>query len=247
MTPVIQSALFIPLLPLLAYVIQSFVGKRLPRMGDWVSLGAIFISFLLATKIFFSMWSHYDPNWSESWHWTWIDVGSQKFPFKIEIGVHIDNLAAVMLFMVTLCATLIHLFSTGYMRDHHGAPADGYRYASFFSFLSLFTSAMLGLVISDNLFTLFMCWEIMGLCSYLLIGFYRHKISAANASIKAFMTTRVGDTLLFVGMLALFSRIGSFRFECSVSIPKINIDPRVVLSVIDDVKEAVAVQICETY
>jgi NADH-quinone oxidoreductase subunit L len=213
MSPVIQSAVLIPLLPLLAYVVQSFVGKKLPRMGDWVSLGAIFLSFLLATRIFISMWTNFDPHWTESWHATWIDIGSEKFPFKLEVGVQIDNLSAVMLFMVTLCATLIHLFSTGYMRDHDGAPADGYRYASFFSFLSLFTSAMLGLVISDNLFTLFMCWEIMGLCSYLLIGFYRHKISAANASIKAFMTTRIGDTLLFIGMMALFSLIGSFRFE----------------------------------
>ncbi len=213
MTPVIEMALLIPLLPLIAYVIQAFFGKRLPRMGDWVSLGAIFGSFLLATAIFAQMWSNFDPNWQHSWHTTWLDIGSEKFPFKLEIGVRIDNLAAIMLFMVTLCATLIHLFSTGYMRDHDGAPADGYRYASFFAFLSLFTSAMLGLVISDNLFTLFMCWELMGLCSYLLIGFYREKVSAANASIKAFMTTRVGDTLFFIGMLALFSLIHSFRFE----------------------------------
>lgn len=213
MTPVIEMALLIPLLPLIAYVVQAFFGKRLPRMGDWVSLGAIFGSFLLATAIFAQMWSNFDPHWQHSWHTTWLDIGSEKFPFKLEIGVRIDNLAAIMLFMVTLCATLIHLFSTGYMRDHDGAPADGYRYASFFAFLSLFTSAMLGLVISDNLFTLFMCWELMGLCSYLLIGFYREKVSAANASIKAFMTTRVGDTLFFVGMLALFSLIHSFRFE----------------------------------
>jgi NADH-quinone oxidoreductase subunit L len=99
------------------------------------------------------------------------------------------------------------------MRDHHGKPEDGYRYASFFSYLSLFTSAMLGLIISDNLLTLFMCWEMMGLCSYLLIGFYRHKVSAANASIKAFMTTRVGDSGLFLALLAIFTILGSFRFE----------------------------------
>ncbi|MBS1983045.1 MAG: NADH-quinone oxidoreductase subunit L [Bdellovibrionales bacterium] len=209
----ITYALLIPLLPLAAYFIQSAMGTKLPRMGDWVSTGAIFGSFLCACKIFGAMWGAYDPSWVVAQKWTWLDLGSARMPFKFEVGVRIDNLGAIMLLMVTLCATLIHLFSTGYMRDHHGKPEDGYRYASFFSYLSLFTSAMLGLVISDNLLTLFMCWELMGLCSYLLIGFYRHKVSAANASLKAFMTTRVGDTGLFLGMLALFGITGSFRFE----------------------------------
>ncbi len=211
--PLIYTALWIPTLPLLAYVIQTAFGVKLPRMGDWLSTGAIFASFLLACRIFAAMWSANDPNWAVSHAWKWIDVGTETIPFKLIVGVRLDNIAAIMLLMVTLCATLIHLFSTGYMRDHHGKPEDGYRYASFFSFLSLFTASMLGLVISDNLLTLFMCWELMGLCSYLLIGFYRHKTSAANASLKAFMTTRVGDTGLFIGMLALFGIVGSFRFE----------------------------------
>lgn len=221
MNSLILSAILIVLLPMSAYFIQSAVGKRLPRMGDWVSTGAIFVSFLLALQIFFAMWNSYDPNWLVAQKWTWIDLSSAALgPFKLEIGIHLDNMSAVMLLMVTLCSTLIHLFATGYMREHDGTPADGYRYASFFSFLSLFTSAMLGLIVSDNLFTLFMFWELMGLCSYLLIGFYRHKTSAANASLKAFMTTRVGDLGLFIGLLALYwavagvrSEGGSFRFE----------------------------------
>ncbi len=220
MTTNVYLALWIPLFPLIAYFVQVSVGKKLPRMGDWVSLGAIFMSFLLATKIFFSMWSNSNPAWLETWSFTWIDLGSTITPFKLNLGVRIDNMSAIMLFMVTLCSTLIHLFSTGYMRNHHGEPEDGYRYASFFAYLSLFTAAMLGLIISDNLFSLFMCWEVMGLCSYLLIGFYRHKVSAANASIKAFMTTRVGDTGLFLGLLMLFTlplangqALASFRFE----------------------------------
>jgi NADH-quinone oxidoreductase subunit L len=93
MTPVIEMALLIPLLPLIAYVVQAFFGKRLPRMGDWVSLGAIFGSFLLATAIFAQMWSNFDPHWQHSWHTTWLDIGSEKFPFKLEIGVRIDNLS----------------------------------------------------------------------------------------------------------------------------------------------------------
>lgn len=206
----IVCAIWIVVLPLAAYFIQNIVGNKLPRQGDWLSIGAIFISFLLACKIFASMLGNYSPDWAVTQSWTWIELGPS---FKFDIGIRIDNVAAIMLLMVTMCGTLIHLFSSAYMRDSDGKPEDGYRYTSFFSFLSLFTAAMLGLIISDNLLTLFMCWELMGLCSYLLIGFYRHKTSAANASIKAFMTTRIGDTAMFVGMLIIFSLVGSFRFE----------------------------------
>ena len=158
------------------------------------------------------MFTAFDPAWAVEKSFVWMDLSTLNIPWKLELGVRLDNLSSIMLVMVTLCAALIHLFSTGYMRDHDGKPEDGYRYTSFFSYLSLFTSAMLGLVISNNLFSLFMCWEVMGLCSYLLIGFYRHKPSAANASLKAFMTTRVGDLGLLVGLLALWALVGSFKF-----------------------------------
>jgi len=213
MDSLILYALLIPALPLAAYFILCVVGNRLPRQGDWLSTGAIFTSFLCAVRIFFEMWSNFSPDWVVQQSWTWMDLSTLNIPWKLDLGVRLDNLSATMLVMVTLCAALIHLFSIGYMRDHHGKPEDGYRYTSFFSYLSLFTAAMLGLVISDNLFSLFMCWEVMGLCSYLLIGFYRHKPSAANASLKAFMTTRVGDLGLFIGLLAIFALLGSFRFE----------------------------------
>ena len=105
----------------------------------------------------------------------------------------------------SLCASLIHLFSTGYM---HGEE----RYHLFFAYISLFSAGMLGLVLSDNLLTFFMCWELMGLCSYLLIGFYYKKPSAINASIKAFMTTRVGDTMFFLGIAGLYYIFGTSNF-----------------------------------
>jgi NADH-quinone oxidoreductase subunit L len=210
---IIWMAVWIVLLPMLSYFILCAFGNRLPRQGDWLSTGAIIGSFLLACGIFSEMASINDPNWLVQHSWTWLDLSSATREWKLRVGIRLDNISAIMLLMVTLCASLIHLFSTGYMRDHHGKPEDGYRYTSFFSYLSLFTASMLGLVVSDNLFTLFVFWELMGLCSYLLIGFYRHKISAANASLKAFMTTRVGDTGLFIGLLALFGILGSLRFE----------------------------------
>jgi NADH:ubiquinone oxidoreductase subunit 5 (subunit L)/multisubunit Na+/H+ antiporter MnhA subunit len=156
--PLIGSALLIPALPLLAYVIQTAVGKKLPRMGDWVSLAAIVGSFVLALRIFLAMTSAYDPKWVVGESWTWIDLGSARFPFKFEVGVRLDNISAIMLLMVTLCSSLIHLFSTGYMRDHHGKPEDGYRYASFFSYLSLFTAHALYVLGSDGTLFLFADW-----------------------------------------------------------------------------------------
>ena len=110
-----------------------------------------------------------------------------------------------MLLMVSGAAFLIHLFSTYYM-------AEDKRFGRFFVYLSLFTSAMLGLVLSENLLSLFIFWEIMGFCSYSLIGFYYEKEGAGDASIKAFMTTRVGDVFFLLGIVAIWTTIGSVSY-----------------------------------
>lgn len=216
------TSLWIVLLPFLAFLVQVSIGKRLPRHGDWVSLGAIFGSFLLACPIFFSLVKNGQVYDTLNYAWMVLpqSIGGSHpaiAPFQIEIGVLINNLTAIMLFMVTLCSTLIHLFATGYM---HGEE----RYHLFFAYISLFSSAMLGLVISDNLLTFFICWELMGLCSYLLIGFYYKKQSAMNASLKAFMTTRVGDTGLFLGICGIFAIFGTSKFEV---LYKLATDPQI--------------------
>jgi NADH-quinone oxidoreductase subunit L len=204
-----QTALLIPLLPLGAFFIQALVGKKLPRHGDWVSVGAIFISFLLACPIFFKLFN--EGNILETLQYTWMSLpgveakGQLNSAFQLVVGILINNLTAIMVMMVTLCAFLIHLFSTGYM---HGEE----RYHLFFAYISLFSAGMLGLVLSDNLLTFFICWEIMGLCSYLLIGFYYKKPSAIAASIKAFMTTRIGDTCFFMGIAGLYYLYGTSNF-----------------------------------
>ncbi len=200
-----HSCIWIVLLPLCAFLIQVFLGKKLPRHGDFVSVAAILGSFALATPIFLELIKA--GNVSNSIHYTWMSLasGSGK-PVELIVGIGVNNLTAIMLFMVTLCSSLIHLFSTGYM---HGEE----RYHLFFAYISLFSAAMLGLIISDNLLTFFMCWEVMGLCSYLLIGFYYKKPSAINASLKAFMTTRVGDTAFFLGICALYFVFGTSNFD----------------------------------
>ncbi|MBI3726668.1 NADH-quinone oxidoreductase subunit L, partial [bacterium] len=130
---------------------------------------------------------------------------------RFDFGFLIDNLTAIMLVVVTVVSFLVHLYSTGYMRDHHGHPNP--RYGRFFAFLGLFTFSMLGLVLTDNLFMLFVFWELVGVCSYFLIGFEFERPAAQAAQIKAFMTTRVGDVFFFVGIMIVGATVGSFKFD----------------------------------
>lgn len=205
-----QTCLYIVAFPLLAFIVQVSVGKRLPRQGDWVSVLAIAASFVLSVPIFLRLVRV--GLVSDSMSYTWISLpGPGSFEltrgaFKIVAGVVVNNLTAIMLLMVSLCSMLIHIFSMGYMRGES-------RYHLFFAYISLFSAAMLGLVVSDNLLTFFICWELMGLCSYLLIGFYYQKPSAIHASLKAFMTTRIGDVALFLGILAIYYVFGTSNFE----------------------------------
>ena len=189
-------------LPLLAFGINILVGKRLPRMGDWVSIAAILASFSFALSLFaYMMFVRYDPNFSVEWRWTWIDLGG----FVIELGVLVDNLTVMMLLVVTLVSSLIHIYSISYMQ---GDP----RYNRYFAYLSLFSFSMLIIVISNNLFGLYIGWELVGISSYLLIGFWFEKDSASNAGKKAFLTNRIGDFGFFLGILLFFSAVGPFNY-----------------------------------
>lgn len=193
------------LCPFLAFVINAFIGKKLPRSGDWLSVLAIFVSFLFALRIFADFYGNFATDYYIHKVFNWFDLSAGNQIFKVDMGIYIDNMTAVMLLMVTAVATMIHLFSTWYMHDDP-------RYGRFFVYLSLFTSAMLGLVLSDNLLSVFIFWEIMGFCSYSLIGFYYEKEKAGDASIKAFMTTRVGDVFFLMGIVAIWSVVGSVNF-----------------------------------
>lgn len=184
--------LLIPLLPLSAFVIQILLGDKLPRDGDWVSIAAIAGSFTISLMIFTDLLGTYSPEWNGAFHYTWINLET----FNITMGIYIDSLTAVMLMVVTGVGGLIHLYSVGYMEGDPGK----YR---FFAYLSLFTFSMLGIVLTDNLFGIFIFWELVGLSSFFLIGFWYEKPEAANASKKAFLTTRVGDLGMFLGILMI--------------------------------------------
>ncbi len=131
----------------------------------------------------------------------WAPTGTTTF----DMGIYIDGLTAAMLAMVTITSACIHLFSLGYMANHP-------RQSRFFSFIALFTAAMLAMTMAADLLLFFMAWEIMGLCSYLLIGFLFERPTAMRAGVKAFITTRVGDVLMLIGMVYLYLFLGSLEF-----------------------------------
>lgn len=129
-----------------------------------------------------------------------------KEPKGVTLGYYIDNITVLMFFMVTLIATCIHVYSMGYMSHEP-------RYSRFFMYLSLFCFSMLNLVVADNFFQVFISWELVGVCSYFLIGFYYEKRSASCAANKAFITNRIGDVGFIVGIMAIWAHFGTFRFD----------------------------------
>ena len=200
--PMISFPLLILFLPLLSFLILIFFGKKLPRQGDWVAVGSIVFTFLLAFYLFVQMLMNYNPDFSNSASISWIDLGA----FKIDLGLLVDNLTIVMLLIVTLVSSCTHIFSLEYMKGD-------IRYSRYYAYLGLFTFSMNGIVLADNLISMYMSWELVGVSSYLLIGHWFEKDSAANASKKAFLTNRVGDIGFFIGIMLLYSAVGAFAFS----------------------------------
>ncbi len=187
----------VPVLPFIAFVINIFAGRFLKERSSLVSIIASAVSCVIALPV---CWAAFNGAYFAN-SFSWLPIGQDSLQF----GYLIDPLSASLLFMVTIVGTLIQIYASGYMRGEA-------RYSRFFAYVSLFMSAMLTLVISNNYLLFFMSWEIMGLCSYLLIGFYFEKDSAANASKKAFLTTRIGDVGFLLGFLTLFTTVGYFDF-----------------------------------
>jgi NADH-quinone oxidoreductase subunit L len=195
------------LLPLLGFVVQSFFGKKLPRGGDWFETGLLFIGLILSLVVLFNKLSLY-PDKTLDFTFRWVDFKSVAGigPLQIELGIMLDNLAATMLVVVTLVSAFVHLFSIGYM-------ASDVRYSRYFGFLGLFSFSMLGIVLTNNFFTMYFSWELVGLSSYLLIGHWYEKKSAADAGKKAFIVNRIGDIGFFTGILILFAMYHTFNFD----------------------------------
>jgi NADH-quinone oxidoreductase subunit L len=149
--------------------------------------------------------------YSRSFAWAPDGLDASAQPRFFNIGYRLDAPVALMLAMVTLAALCIHIFSVGYM-GHDEYPTGHQRQSRFFSYIALFTASMLGMTLADNMLLFFICWELMGLCSFLLIGFWYFKPSAREAAKKAFITTRIGDVGMMLGMLYIYNASGSLTF-----------------------------------
>ncbi len=226
----------IPLPPILAFFLIVLFTNKSKALSHTVGVGAAILSFLGSMVVFFRAIGveHLGQHPFES-SINWLPTGDTWF----RIGVLIDPFGAAVLFFVSITIFMIFLYSVGYQNfgqpagdhDHAGLPPHGATvvdettghkhvvpsveplYSRFFAFLGLFAFGMYVLVVSDNLLTLFVGWEIMGLCSYLLIGFWYAKESARNAAVKAFMTTRIGDVFMLLGIAYLYSATGTLSFR----------------------------------
>lgn len=194
----------IPTFPLVGFLILALVGKRLPRGAvACLGVGSVGLASLLAVWISFRFLQQPPPgNAYCQVLWTWIPLGE----FSPEIEFYLDPLAIVMTLVVTIVGTLIHLYSTEFMIDDEG-------YSRFFSYMNLFVSSMLVLVLAGDLLLLYLGWEGVGLCSYLLIGFWYRDPLNGHAARKAFIVTRVGDTAFAIGLFLLFTQLGTLDIE----------------------------------
>ena len=197
-----EQAWLIPAIPAAAAGILILFGKYLPRKGDWLSVLAIGTSFVL----FFFVFKDLTDALARGGEFTavhsgreWVRIGS----FNLRIGFQVDQLAAVMLAVVSFISLMVQVYSLGYMKGDK-------RYGWYFAVQSLFAAAMLTLVLADNFLLLYFAWEGVGLCSFLLIGHYHERRSAAEAAKKAFITTRLGDVGLLIGAILLYRSVGTF-------------------------------------
>ncbi len=188
----------IPILPLAGAMLNGFVGRRLPRsLVALVACGGPIASFCLAVLWFFELRSSGDE--LVNWLGDWFALAGLDVPF----GFRLDNLSAVMAVMITGVGSLIHVYSVGYMSKDAG-------YARYFTYLNLFMGSMLILVLADNIVLLFLGWEGVGLCSYLLIGFWYEDEANARAGKKAFIVNRIGDFGFLLGILLIYVTHGTF-------------------------------------
>ena len=207
----------IPFLPFFGFLINGLTGRRMKstKVVDFIALGSVGLSFLL-TLVYFGQLIGL-PAESRSIHqtlWTWFDAGGARVlggltTYKIAWAYKFDVLSACMALLVTGAGFLIHLFSTGYMAEERN---DG-RYYRFMAYMNLFVFSMLNLVLGANIMMMFLGWEGVGLCSYLLIGFYFEKEFAAVAGKKAFVTNRIGDFGFMIGFFLIFMVFGSLDYD----------------------------------
>jgi NADH-quinone oxidoreductase subunit L len=183
---------------LLGTLINALFGRFIGHKAHWIAVPALFASFVTSCLVFSRVWR------GETWTgdlFPWVVAG----PFKTAVTAQVDQLTAVMLLVVTGVGFLIHLYSAGYMHDDDG-------YARYFTYLNLFVFSMVMLVLAGNFLVLYVFWEAVGLCSYLLIGFWYERKSATDAGKKAFIVNRVGDFGFGLAIMLIWVTFGTLNY-----------------------------------
>ena len=202
-SPITEILWLIPAVPVAVAGLTALLKQSWRKTSVTLAIGSLIFSLLLSLVAF----AHVLSDWMagiatrEVVNFTWIQFGASN----VDLGWVLDPLSAIMLVMVSFVGLLIFIYSIGYM-------AEDENFTRFFCFMSLFAGSMLGVVIANSLLLLFMCWELVGLTSYLLIGFWYQRPAASAAAKKAFITTRIGDVLFLLGMVWLFSQTGTLLF-----------------------------------
>lgn len=195
-----ENAYLIMFYPLFAFVMIVFFTRWKEKLSSYLSIGMILLGFLHSVLVMVEMLGRHGQPYEKA-------IPFITLPnFILELGIYLDPLTAVMLLVVTIVSSCVQIYSLGYM---HGDP----RYSRYYSYLSLFTFSMLGLVLANNFFMIFIFWELVGLTSYLLIGFWFEKKSASDAGKKAFITTRIGDLGFIIGILILTALVGTLNYQ----------------------------------
>jgi NADH-quinone oxidoreductase subunit L len=199
----------IVLLPMIGFLVTAVVGRRLEKQAHIIPVGVVVLAWLISMVVVFAALTHAAPfddaakEFSYDVHiYTWIPAGD----FTVDVGFYVDALTACLLIVVTTIGMLVHVYSIGYMSHDAG-------YWRFFAYLNLFMFSMLLLVMADNFLVIFVAWELVGLCSYLLIGFWKHKRTAALAAKKAFIVNRVGDVGFALGIMLIFTSLGTLQIH----------------------------------
>jgi NADH-quinone oxidoreductase subunit L len=205
-TTLINLSLFILFLPLLGFVVTLLLGKKIKSAYIFENL-IIILTFLTSVFVLFSKLVYFSSTKIISeLEWFSFNNFINGTKLSINLGFMIDNITAIMLFVVALISMLVHLYSIEYMKGDE-------RYNRYFAYLGIFTFSMNGIVLTNNILMMYIFWELVGLSSYLLIGFWFEKKSAADASKKAFIVNRIGDIGMFAGILILFFTYNTFSFD----------------------------------
>ncbi|MFQ5761579.1 MAG: NADH-quinone oxidoreductase subunit L [Candidatus Bathyarchaeia archaeon] len=217
---ILEYAWLIPALPLIAFTLVPLVGHKLPHGGGHIGIASVGASLIVSSLLFLEVMNGVDLLTGQAIQLPYEAKGRwlQFADFTFEAGILVDELTAVMVLVVSFVSMLIMIYSLGYMRREEGLPR-------YYATMSLFIASMLGLVTANNMLQLYIYWELVGLCSYLLIGFWYKKPSAAAAAKKAFLVTRIGDMLLLIAVFLIFNFYGTLNF-LELTDAMHNFDPR---------------------